>query len=290
MATTSEILGIIIKNMVAVADNYGFRVIVPEGTEKGAMPISVQNGKHTVTFSGDKGTFKIEVSDKKIYLKCSAAYYENAVEEDFALQSEGLFEEENLTDKDIRYLANEFNDTITKIYSKGKKASNAKLPTPVSKAAARSGAAYFDTPTLAARMVAIFPECKDAYKENVERYGEFLPEDFFLNHCNKYVIETIRENNPQKMRKLFNCLNEIYNDGTNEVQSIIVITILGSLNNDEQLLANSVDYMQDMTLAVIEANKYLSKSTSSRQKLENPPRYKPKKQKKKSSFMNQMGM
>lgn len=290
MANTSEILGIIIKNMVAPADNYGFRVIVPEGTEKGALPISVQNGKHTVIFAGDKGTFKIEVSDRKIYLKCSAAQYENAVEEDFAQQSAGLFEEENMTDKDIRYLANEFNETIAKVYGKGKKAQNVKLPTPVSKSAARSGSVYFDTVTLASRMTAIFPECKDAYKANVERYGEFLPEDFFLNHCNKYVIDTIKENDPQKMRKLFNCLNEIYNDGTNEVQSIIVITILGSLNNDEQLLANCVDYMQDMTLAVIEANKYLSKSKTSRQKLEIPPRYRPKRAKKKNSFMSQMGM
>ena len=290
MANTTEILGTIIKNMVANADNYGFRVIIPEGTEKGAPPVSVQNGKHIVNFAGDKGTFKIEVSDRKIYLKCAAAQYENAVEEDFAQQSAGLFEEENITDKDIRYLSNEFNETITKIYGKGKKSQNVKLPTPVSKSAARSGSVYFDTVTLASRMTAIYPECKDAYKENIERYGEFLPEDFFLNHCNKYVIDTIRENNPQKMRKLFNCLNEIYNDGTNEVQSIIVITILGSLNNDEQLLANSVDYMQDMTLAVIEANKYLSKSKSAKAKLENPPRYKPKRQKKKSSFMSQMGM
>lgn len=290
MANTSEILGTIIKNMVATADNYGFRVIVPEGTEKGEPPVSVQNGKYSVVFTGEKGTFKIEVSDKKIYLKCSSAQYESAVEEDFAQQSAGLFEEENLTDKDVRYLANEFNETIIKIYGKNKKAQSVKLPTPVSKSAARSGSVYFDTATLATRMTAIFPECKEEYKANVERYGEFLPEDFFLNHCNKYVIETIRENNPAKMRKLFNCLNEIYNDGTNEVQSIIVITILGSINNDEQLLANCVDYMQDMTLAVIEANKYLSKSASARQKLKIPPRYRPKRAKKKGSILSQLGM
>ncbi len=290
MATTSEILGTIIKNMVAAADNYGFRVIIPEGTEKGAPPVSVQNGKYTAAFAGDKGTFKIEVSDKKIYLKCSAAQYENAVEEDFAQQSAGLFEEDSITDKDIRYLVNEFNETIAKVYGKGKKSQNVKLPTPVSKTAARSGSVYFDTVTLATRMTAIFPECKEDYRANIERYGEFLPEDFFLNHCNKYVIDTIRENDPAKMKKLFNCLNEIYNDGTNEVQSIIVITILGSLNNDEQLLANCVDYMQDMTLAVIEANKYLAKSATARQKLVTPPRYRPKKAKKKNSVMSQLGM
>ena len=32
-----------------------------------------------------------------------------------------------------------------------------------------------------------------------------------MNHCNPLILQTIRENNPQKMRKLFNCLNEIYN-------------------------------------------------------------------------------
>ena len=79
--------------------------------------------------------------------------------------------------------------------------------------------------------------------------------------------------------------NEIYNDGTNQVQSIIVVTILGSLYDDEKLLANCVDYMDDMTLSVIETNKLLRKS-SVRAKLEHPPLYKPKKQKKMPSFMN----
>ena len=45
-----------------------------------------------------------------------------------------------------------------------------------------------------------------------------------------------------------------------------------------------------MTLAVIEANKYLAKSKKARNMLENPPKYKPKKQKKQRSFMNQLGM
>ncbi len=288
MSDTSQILNSIVKNMIAPSDNYGFRIVIPDGVQKGEPPVSVQNGKHSVVFTGDKGTFKIEVSNSKIFLKCSAAQLENAVEEDFSQQSEGLFEEENITDKDIRYLSNEFNETVAKIYGKGKASKNVKLPTPVSKAAARSGSVYFDTPTLASKICAIYPECKEEYKANIEKYGEFLPEDFFINHCNPLIIETIRENNPQKMRKLFNCLNEIYNDGTNEVQGIIVITILGSINNDEQLLANCVDYMGDMTLAVIEANKFLSKSKKAREKLKNPPKYKPKKNKKPLSFMNQL--
>ena len=289
MANTAEKLGLIVKNLSVKADNLGFHVVIPEGTEKGAPPVSESNGKYTALFSGDKGTFKLEVSDQKIYLKCTLAKADMAVENDFSQESVSLFEEDSLRDQDIRSMSNEFGENIEKFYSAGQ-TKKSKLPTPVSKNAAKSGSVYYDTITLGARISHIYPELKDEYKANIEKYGEFLVEDFFLNHGNAYIINTIRENNPQKMRKLFNCLNEIYNDGTNEVQGVIVITILGSLRNDEQLLANCVDYMDDMTLAVIEANKYLAKSKSANAKLENPPAYKPKKQKKKSSFLSQMGM
>lgn len=290
MANTAEILGLIVKNLSVKADNLGFHVVLPEGLEKGAPPVSESNGKYTALFAGDKGTFKLEVSEQKIYLKCTEAKMEMAVENDFSQESVSLFDADAFNDQDIRSLSNEFGENIEKFFTGGHAGKKSKLPTPVSKNAAKSGSVYYDTVTLGSRMTQIYPETKEAYKANIEKYGEFLVEDFFLNHCNACIINTIRENNPQKMRKLFNCLNEIYNDGTNEVQSVIVITILGSIKNDEQLLANCVDYMDDMTLAVIEANKYLAKSKKANEKLDHPPVYKPKKQKKKSSFLNQLGM
>ena len=143
--------------------------------------------------------------------------------------------------------------------------------------------AYYDLNTLGSRFVVIYPELKEVYRANVTKYGEFLADDFFLNYGNAKVRETIQRNDPTQMKKLFNMFNEIYNDGTNQTQSVIVVTILGSLYDDEQLLANCVDYMGDMTLSVIETNKLLRKS-SVRAKLEHPPLYKPKKQKK--PFMN----
>ena len=105
------------------------------------------------------------------------------------------------------------------------------------------------------------------------------------------MLDVIRENNPVKMKKLFNLLNDIYEDGTNETQSIIAVTILGSMNNDQQLLANCIDYMcEDMMSPVIQVNKYLESSKSAKMRLENPPKYKPKKAKKKSGVMSNLGM
>lgn len=284
-----QALGQIIKNMTATADNLGFSVVVPSGTEKGEVPVSVANDKYTVAFTGDRGSFKIEVVDGKIYLKCAASQYKDAVEEDYAQSSTSLFESDSLDDRDLRSMANEFNETIEKTYSKAQKKQQSKLPNPVSKTAAKNGSAYFDSNTLGSRIAQMYPECKEAYRANIERYGEFLPEDFFINHGNKWIEATIKENDPIRMRKLFNCLNEIYNDGTNEVQSVIAVTILGSMAQEEQLLANCVDYMEDMTLSVVEVCKQLRRSKSLRAKLEHPPKYKPKKQKKQRMMPGQLG-
>ncbi len=67
------------------------------------------------------------------------------------------------------------------------------------------------------------------------------------------------------------------------MQSLIVVSILGTMYEDEKLLANCVDYMNgELCVNVIRVNKYLGASGSKgmRMRLENPPRYKPKKEKK----------
>ena len=82
-------------------------------------------------------------------------------------------------------------------------------------------------------------------------------------------------------------IKKINNKGVSLIELIIVVTIMGSLYDDEQLLANCVDYMDDMTLSVLETIK-LIKKPANRAKLEHPPLYKPKRQKKTSSLLNQL--
>ena len=152
----------------------------------------------------------------------------------------------------------------------------------MSKAAAKSGEACYDANTFANRLSVIYPELRDEYRKNIETYGEFLPEDFFKNHAAPVVIKVIKENDPQKMRKLFNLLNEIYDDGTNEIQSIIsrhrprrAQQRSGSARKLRRLHERGHD------LSVVQVNKYLAKSKSARMRLENPPKYKPKRKKEK---------
>ena len=84
------------------------------------------------------------------------------------------------------------------------------------------------------------------------------------------------------MKKFFNMMNEVYLDGTNEVQSLIAVTIFSQLNNDDELLANCVDYMDpEFAAIVINVNRFLaSKQGQKAQRLlDNPPAYKPPKEK-----------
>ena len=160
----------------------------------------------------------------------------------------------------------------------------------VSKNAVKQGSSY-DANTLASRLCHVFPELRPLYQDNLTQYGEFLGEEFFTKYGTKVIIDTIKENNPQTMKKMFQVLNEIYEDGTNDTQSLIAVTILGELNNDQILLARCVDYMSEtMTPPVIEVNRYLASAMGkkAKAKLLNPPVYKPKKQKKPGFFAQAM--
>ena len=84
-------------------------------------------------------------------------------------------------------------------------------------------------------------------------------------------------------------LNEVYEDGTNEVQDIIAVTILGEMKNDKAMMAVADEYMSDyMAGAVHEVNKLTARKNRFTRKLANPPAYKPKK-KKAFSIANQLG-
>ncbi|MBQ7598905.1 MAG: hypothetical protein IJU56_10040 [Clostridia bacterium] len=195
-------------------------------------------------------------------------------------------------DKDVRYVTGEINETIQNRFGTKaplQKKQNQKMPQTVSKAAVKAGS-FYDPNTLASKLCLVFPELREPYKANLAAYGEFLAEEFFENYGTPRVIAAINENRPATMKKLFQTLNEIYEDGTNDTQSLIAVTILGALNNDQILLARCVDYMSEtMAPPVIEVNRFLATSAGkkAKKKMQSPPPYKPKK-KKKQGFLSQM--
>lgn len=286
MADIRQILSLIVSGLTDTLVSCGFKAVIPAGCAQGDLPATVSGDKITINFAGEGKALRIEHFDNKITLLCAEREGE-ILDGDFSvLVPASLLDPEQADAKDVKYFVNDYSDEIGKRFAPGaakKPNQKTKLPPTVTKAAAKSGMQSYDANTLANRLTLIYTEIREEYIKNCDKYGQFLPEEFFQNYGTPVIIETIRRNDPKEMKKLFNVLNEIYDDGTNDIQSLIAVSILGSLDNDQQLLANCVDYMSDMLCpTVIKVNKYLASNggKGAKMRLDNPPKYKPKKQKK----------
>ena len=281
MSNLKNNLTAVIGGLSAELEKYGFA----ENTEFAAET----DDAASVVYEGEKGAIKLEYDGRIITM------YQGETADDATKKISSSLLDENPDPRDMKYVVSEFTETLSAKFAQKKaaqkKGSAQKAATQtVSKNAVKNGSSY-DANTLASKLCLVFPELRPMYKENLDKYGEFLGEEFFTSYGTKTVIDAIKENNPQTMKKMFQILNEIYEDGTNDTQSLIAVTILGELNNDQILLARCVDYMSEtMAPPVIEVNKYLASGASkkARKQLKNPPIYKPKKQKKPGFFAQAM--
>lgn len=251
---------------------------------------NTRNESVVYDFEGEKGILRLVFSTDRLHLLSGPKDVDRSDDSAFNLDSTFLFVPDEYEERDLKSLINEINEYLTETYAKKAQiVSKKKNIQTVSRAAAKSGSLSYDPITLATKLAGMFPELKEEIKNNLEAYDEFLPEDFFVRHANSSVLQVIKENNPQRMKKLFGILGDIYEDGTNEVQSLIAVTVLGQIEDDPILIQNIIPYLTDTMLEpVLAANKRLKKSRSSRMRLENPPKYKPKKQKQRKSFMSSL--
>ena len=276
MFERKEALALILKNCAENFAANSFEINTPEVVEDGDT-VYYEIAKNSLTVKFLSHDAILEVLEKED-------------EGEFSKKATFLFDLEAFDDRDAKSLANEIKDVIDSNYGKKarKEAAAKKAPATVSKSAVKNGMSY-DANTLANKIAAMYPELKEAYKDNFTKYDEFLPEDFFVNYANRSIMGTLRSNDPKEIKKLMKILSEIYENGTNDVQDLVVVTILGDLES-EGLVEKCCEYIEDEdfreTLKAV--NKYLASPAGKKAKklLEDPPRYKP--EKKKQSFMDKM--
>lgn len=289
--TQTDAIAAVLNGIAAVTAENGFSAVVPTDTEKGALP-TVTDGEHTyIDFSGAKGKLRLEFFGMQALLFCADTT--DAADEDLKKLSTNYFNPEEWDERDIKSLCNELADSIRSKFSEkaAAKGKSGKMPTPVSRSAVKNGTQSYDGNTLANRLAAMYPELKTPYRENYEKYGEFLADEFFMDYGAACVIGTIRSKNRQECQKLFRILNDIYENGSNDTQSLIAVTILGEMNNEEALLETAKEYMcDDMCDTVVLINQYLQtpKGKRAKEQMKNPPAYKPKKEKKPGLFAQAM--
>ena len=236
----------------------------------------------SITFSGEKGIYRLVHDAETNIIQFDCAYEDKGEETQWNTVSRSLFELSVADDRDVKSLSNEIEDELQHLYNARKKVDldKIKMPKAVSRTKAKNGIISYDTDSLANRFGTLYPEFKDEIKRNIAEYGEFLPETFFVEHGNAKVLDVIKNGTKAEQKKLFKMLGEVFEDGTNEVQDIIGVTILGEMKNDPQMMAVADIYMTEyMAGPVHEINKLTAKNNKYTKKLKNPPAYKPKKNK-----------
>lgn len=233
-------------------------------------------------FKGEKGLYRLSYDGEGQILSFECAYEDNGAETQFNTISKSLFELDEADERACRSAANEIGDEVKQLFAARKKVDleKVKMPKGVSRGQAKSGVISYDTDSLANRFGTLYPDLKDDIKRNIAEYGEFLPETFFTEIGTKRVLDVIKNGTQAEQKKLFKMLGEVYEDGTNEVQDIIGVTILGEMKNDPKMMAVADQYMTEyMAGPVHEINKLTARNSSLTKKLKNPPPYKPKKKK-----------
>ena len=242
-----------------------------------------------IVFSGEKGIYRLVFDASNSIMVFECAYDTESQEPEFNTLSRSLFDPVSYNERDAKSLSNEIRDELTALFMSRKKVNldKVKMPKAVSRTKAKNGITSYDTDSLANRFGTLYPDMKDAVKENIVKYGEFLPETFFVEIGTQKVIDVIANGSEADVKKLFKMLNEVYEDGTNEVQDIIGVTMLGEMKNDPKLMEVADKYMSEyMSGPVHEINKITAKNNKLTKMLKNPPPYKPKK--KKTNFMSSL--
>ncbi len=271
-----------------VLEKCGFTPERQEGASKKESAVYVRGDSSVMDFVGADSRLRYVFNDNRIHFLVAPLDAASTDDSAFKRDATYLMMLDEYDENDVKSLVNEITDYLSETYLRNDSKSSKKAPATVSRAAAKSGALSYDPVTLATKIAGVFPELKAKINENIAEYGEFLCEDFFVNYGTPRVMEVIKQNDAQKMKRLFNILGEVYEDGTNEVQSLICVTVLGPIEDDPELIQRVMPYLTDTMLEpVLSVSERLKKSKSAKLRLENPPAYKPKKQKS-PGFLSQL--
>lgn len=287
MIKINEAVNTLLKSMDETLKRCQMTVVYPDGVKKDQLPIEVEGDKTTILFTSNDGSIKIELADQKLSLYCTDEKASKASQEDYKRLFVSLLdiEDEACDVRDIKSAANEICESVEKYFGISKDSkSNKKQAKPSAKKGGKNSTISYEPENLGVRISNIFPELKDEFDSNVEKYEMFLPEEFFNEHANELIVNAIKTNNEGKIKKLFNTFNMFYEEGPKDTQSLVAVSILAmNLKDDKDLYDRVEGYMdKDLRSAVSHVIKYLSSHSGKRavKELENPKPYVSKKIKK----------
>ncbi len=194
------------------------------------------------SYQNESKCFKIEFDETQGLYNLYLADADDQPE--FATVSSWRFSDEK-GEKEATTIGRDFLDTLqTKMGVKAnvvKSAANIPLPK-------KSSSKTNDINALAQQMLAVFPKYKDAYKEHVAEYGEFLYINFFANTVVLDIRQALDEGSKKPLKKIFDVLCNVYVEGDRTTQNAIAVTIItGAISDSKERFETAISYIGDCT-------------------------------------------
>jgi hypothetical protein len=178
-------------------------------------------------FAGNEKEVKVVYNQAK---KMYELYFKNGEEE--KLISAYLFDETQ-NEKDIESVAIDFIDTLKTSFGVKRQrvaVNNVELPDEL-------GGEKVGVGGLTQKLLAIFPQYKETYKEHVAKYGKLLMTEF----CHEYFIpsvkELVRSGNKRQIKKFYDAMRDMFIAADSETVPYIVGILSAAVYGDNELLA-----------------------------------------------------
>ncbi len=206
---------IIIEVLAPVIDSQKF-------TRQGDECVYV-NAKHAFRISYD--------ADRHVYNLDMAKLVEGG-EAEFYNVSSYLFDDSS-DERDARSVGGDFLDCLNNELGIQRSASLRKRDVALPSKSSGEGTPGIEA--FANRILTLFPEYKDKYKDDVAKYNGFMFDNFFSIVGPEIILRTIDTDNKKHFTKIVNTLDDFYVEGDNDVQSTIMYSVIGETfrgNND----------------------------------------------------------
>ncbi|MBQ9958322.1 MAG: hypothetical protein IJO89_04665 [Clostridia bacterium] len=193
-----------------------------------------------VVYTNSTHAVKIWYNEEKKLFMLDLAVLNGEDSVDFVNKSMYLFDEGS-NDKDAKSVGSDFADTLNNAFGVvHTRRASIDLPSKAAPGSTPGEDAFCN------RFLTLYPQYKDKYKADVERYGDFLYERFFSETAAVKLNELMTSGDKKAIIKMLQMLDEFYVDGNFDVQSTITYTIIGgAFRNDNALFEKACAFMED---------------------------------------------
>lgn len=197
-------------------------------------------------FVSDGDIFKNETKAVKVSFKEESRQFvleladvaEGAVGE-FSVANAWLFEE-GQTERDAAAVGVDFADTLRENLGVKKARGVAQVELPVGDKS-DSG----NITTLTQKLLAVFPQFKDDYKQSVSEHSRFLYLNFYMAKFVPAIKVMMETGTKKQVKKLFDMLADIYVSGNGEATDAVVAIICAATFGDQAKFETAMEQLAD---------------------------------------------